>query len=232
VSDAPAAPRTATLAGLATLPFLLLWLFDGFWKAKLVQAAPLAFWAIDLFEWVIVPAASLFFLHRCASISKNDYGLGSGIGSWKAIALFLPCFVTLFIADDWGTLILGRRLFGDAPGAFRMDLALQALGPLADAGVLYLSATAAVGESLFVLGLPWLWLSQGEKVSRGGAFAFALVSALIFALAHWETGLANMTGAFLFQLLAVWWYFRLKTLWPIIASHFLIDLYFFGSKLG
>jgi len=225
VSDAPAALRTPALAGLATLPFVLLWLFDGFWKAALLRASVGAFWAADFCEWVVVPATTLWLLHRRARISPRDYGLGGGTGAAAMLTLLFLCTVTLFFVNAFGTLTLGPILFGDEPSRFKLHDVVSTLGPFARAGALYLSATAGFCESIFLLSLPWLWLSQGQSAPRGGALAFAVASALVFALGHWETGAANATGAFLFQLGAVFWYFRFKTLWPIIGAHFLIDLF-------
>jgi membrane protease YdiL (CAAX protease family) len=75
--------------------------------------------------------------------------------------------------------------------------------------------------------LPWLWYSGGTSGSTTTRGVFAIGSALIFAACHWENGMPNAIGAFFFQLLAFWWYLRLRTLWPVIGAHFLIDVYYF-----
>jgi len=53
------------------------------------------------------------------------------------------------------------------------------------------------------------------------------VSAILFALDHWENGLPAVVGAFCFQFFAFRWYLKLNALWPINGAHFLIDLYYF-----
>jgi hypothetical protein len=228
VTAAFAATRTANLAGLACLPFVVVLLIDGFWKARLARAAPAGFWAADIAEWIVLPALSVWLLHRFARLSPRDYGLAwPGAGRFAA-GLFL-CTLTLFLVNAFGSEILGPFLFGYPSSPFDFS---QVFKPLGVAGTLYLAATASVCESIFELALPWLWFSQEQSVSRGGMAAFAVVASLIFALTHWESGWPTVTGAFLFQLVAVAWYFRLRTLYPIIGAHFLIDLYWFWPKDG
>ena len=221
--------RTANLAGLACLPFVVVWLADGFWKQRLEHVAVPLFWAVDFVEWLVLPAVSLALLHRLAPISRRDYGLAWPGARRFAAELFL-CTVTLFVANFFGGQMLGPMLFGNPRDAFDLARTLASYKPLAIIGTFYLAASAGVCESLFALALPWLWFSQGESVSRGGKAAFALASSFIFALAHWETGWANATGAFAFQLVAVAWYLRFGGLWPIIGAHFLIDLYWFWPQ--
>jgi hypothetical protein len=218
--------RAANFAGLACLPFVIVWLADGFWKAKLSKAAPTAFWIVDIAEWILLPALSLWLLHRRAPISFKDYGLiWPGAGRFVA-ALFL-CTLTLYPITWFGDKIFGPLVLGQSPNAFHYE---SALGALSIAEALYLAATAALCESVFALGLPWLWFSQGEPGSKTSRFAFMLTASFIFGLAHWESGWSTVSGAFLFQLGALAWYFGLRTLWPIIGAHFLIDLYSFWPR--
>jgi hypothetical protein len=224
VTTGLAAVRTPSLAGLLSFPFIALWLLDGFWKPKLFARSVAGFWAVDFAEWVLLPCALLFLLHRLSFISKRDYGLAAPLGARDIAITTLLCFASLFLINALGT-ALGRILFGNAPGAFGYLPALRALGSGWLAGTFYLSATAAVCESIFTLSLPWLALSGGNSLSRARTLACAAGLALLFGLGHWETGWANATGAAMFQLGALWWYLRLKTLWPVIGAHFLIDLY-------
>jgi len=181
---------------------------------------------VDFFEWVVLPALTFLLLRRLGSITLRDCGLAGDLRPHELLAALFLCTLTLFLVNLFGGRILGPILFGYPENPFRMDLALAALGPFSTLGVFYLSATAGVCESLFFLALPWLWFS-GASASRWKGAAFAALSAAVFALGHWETGLASVTGGFLFQLLAVAWYRRLKSLWPIIGAHFLIDLFWF-----
>jgi hypothetical protein len=221
----PAANR----AGLACLPFVIVWLVDGFWKARLSASAPPLFWSVDIAEWILLPAVSLWMLHRFSSINPKDYGLASPRTAPFLAALFL-CTITLFAANWLGNSVLGPLLFGRARDVFDYGKALTGNNAVSLAGAFYLAATAAVCESLFAIGLPWLWFSQGEAVSRRGRLAFMLAASFIFGLAHWESGWPVATGAFLFQLGALAWYFGLRSLWPIMGAHFLIDLYWFWPR--
>ena len=87
-----------------------------------------------------------------------------------------------------------------------------------------MSATAGLWESIFLIGLPWFWFSRGRTVSVLHVRLFALTLAIVFAAGHWENGRVNVAAVFAFQLLAIWWYLKLRTLWPIILAHFMIDV--------
>lgn len=212
------------LAGWVAAPFILLSLVDGIWKIPLSSSGPIInLWIYDLIKWVLVPVALLITLHRLAFVQAREYGLSADLGKRDIIyvlpipliILFLTHFITGGVAD---------HVLGYPRPPFDHSNMLGALGRLWIAGTIYLSATAGLWESVFLIGLPWLWFSRGRTVSARATSAFALVISLIFAAGHLENGMPNAIGAFFFQLVAVYWYLRLGTLWPIIGAHFLIDV--------
>jgi hypothetical protein len=169
-------------------------------------------------------------LHYHTTISPRDYGL-VWPGTVQFVAMLFLAMLTLFVANALGFYLVGPILFGQEHRAFDYFQVFPDSPQLALVAVYYLSATACVCESLFEIALPWLWFSQGESVSRRGKVAFALVCALIFGLTHWESGWHTVAGAFTYQVAAVAWYLAVRTLWPIIGAHFLIDLYWFSLNL-
>jgi CAAX prenyl protease-like protein len=214
------------VAGWVCVPFLLVGLLDGYWKIASLHLPLITFWAYDFAKWVLLPIALLALLHRFAIVMPKDYGLSADLGKrdilgvlpFPLFSLFVVVFFTVTITQNLVQLPLPQ---------FTYSQMLAPLGPLWIVGTLYLSVTAGLWESLFFIGLPWLWFSKGRSVSPIMKCGFAGASAILFAASHWENGFANVIGVFLFQLLAVWWFFRLGTLWPVIGAHFLIDVVFF-----
>jgi hypothetical protein len=214
------------VAGWVCIPFLLVGLFDGYWKIAFVKGPLINFWAYDIAKWLVLPIALLALLHRLAIVMPREYGLSAVLGKRDILyVLPFPLF-SLFIVNFFAVVITHNLVQLPLP-SFTYSQMLAPLGPLWIVGTFYLSATAGLWESIFLIGLPWLWFSKGRSVSPLAKCVFAVTTAILFAASHWENGLANVLGALLFQLLAVWWFFRLGTLWPVIGAHFLIDVVHF-----
>jgi Type II CAAX prenyl endopeptidase Rce1-like len=208
------------------VPFVALGVLDGAWKSALLDGPHLRFWIYDFTKWVLLPIVLMGVLHRFSSISPRDYGLSADLGS-KDLFYVLPLpLASLFFANLLAESIANIAMGWPKP-LFTHHEVLAPLGKLWILGTLYLSTTAAVWESIFLIGLPWFWYGSGTSGSTARRQAFAVGSALVFAACHWENGMPNAIGAFFFQWLAVWWYLRLRTLWPVIGAHFLIDVYYF-----
>lgn len=204
-------------------------MLDGFLKIEMTHGPSINFWVFDISKWVVLPAMLMFVLHRTSTVLPREYGLSADLGirdilGTLPLTLFTLFFVG-FMTEGFGNLILGYP----KPPFSNLET-LSALGRLWIVGTFYFSVSAGFCESIFFIGLPWLWVSQAVRMSLWQTRLFAVASALLFGLAHWENGIPSAMGAFAFQLLAIWWYMRLKTLWPIIASHILIDLYYFWPQ--
>jgi membrane protease YdiL (CAAX protease family) len=218
--------RSYAIAGWVSALFVLIGLFDGFWKTVLLQGPHIGFWIYDLAKWIFLPTLLIAYLHRATNFSARDYGLSADLGLMDILyVVFLP-LLSLFFVDHFAALVMNKVLGWPAP-YFDHRVPLSALGPLWIVGTIYFSVTAGLWESIFLIGLPWLWFSRGIERDVWSQRSFALCSGFLFAAGHWENGLPNVVGVFLFQLLAIWWYFRLRTLWPVIGAHFLIDVYYF-----
>lgn len=215
-----------TTVGWIALPFVLLHAADGFWKSALLRGPHIWFWAYDLTKWFLLPVLLLALLHRITWLRPRDYGLSADLGK-RDIVYVLPLpLLSLFAVNLVATQVSARLLAYPAP-PFTFDSVLASLGSLWIVGTIYLSATAGLWESIFLIGLPLLCVSRGQRISKWQLSIFAVGAALVFALGHWENGWPIVIGAFAFQVLAVWWYVRLKTLWPVIGAHFLMDVYYF-----
>jgi hypothetical protein len=184
------------------------------------------FWAYDFAAWVVLPAFALFVLHKFASTPFQDYGLGAPLG-WKDVVYTIPLpLVACALASFFATSI-GYLLFGRSDPAFSYTSVLQPLGSLWMVGTIYLAVTAGLWESVFYIGVPWLYISRAFGPSAAPRLGFAMLSTLLFAVDHHESGAAHMVGVSAFQLVALYWYLKLGTLWPVIGAHTLVDAYHF-----
>lgn len=215
-----------TLAGWISVPFIVLGLLDGFWKIAFLRGPLIYFWAYDFAKWFLLPVLLLAVLHRLAFVLPRDYGLSADLGK-RDILYVLPLpLITLFVINFFAAMASGILLAPPKP-PLNYSVMLAPLRELWIVGTLYLSATAGLWESIFLIGLPWFWFSRNRVVSARATRAFTFATGILFAAGHWENGVANVMGAFVFQLGAVYWYLRLGTLWPIIGAHFLIDVVYF-----
>jgi membrane protease YdiL (CAAX protease family) len=223
---APLAPSRVLLVFFVCLLCIALNIADGLWKPALLRGPMIYFWAYDFVAWVLLPMVLLAALHSLTSISARDYGLSAALG-WKDIAYVFPLPLFALFAVNIVAYGVAVRVVDYGEVVFSYRAALESLGPLWLLGAFYLAITAGLCESLFYIGLPWFCLGAKLGVSVWATRGFALVSALLFAAAHFESGMPVVVGAFAFQLVALRWYFKLGTLWPIIGAHALIDLYYF-----
>ena len=218
--------REHAAAAWASAIFAVTGLLDGFLKIQLIQGPLIGYWAFDVMKWLVLPALLMFAVHRAARVAPRDYGLAADLGARDILSVMpVPLFILFLVG--WFTGNIANAMLGYPKPPFSNQEMLSVLGPLWIVGTLYFSVTAGFWESIFLIGLPWLWFSQGRRMPAHSIRIFCLVSALIFAAGHWENGLPNVISVFAFQLCAVWWFVRLQTLWPIIGAHTLIDVYYF-----
>lgn len=225
ITPSPAYRDRYAAAGWTCAVFIAVNLFDGWLKIALVHGTLLHYWIFDLVKWLALPALLMVLLHRNPDVRRQDYGL-TDTRVVEVLALLPLVLITLFVAFYLPDAV-SRQLLGGPKPPFSAPDTLAALGRFWIVGSLYFSVTAGLWESIFIIGLPWLWFSRAEPQSLARTTAFVAVLSLLFALGHWENGVPNIIGAFVFEVCAVCWYLRLRTLWPIIVAHALIDLYDF-----
>lgn len=221
-------PRTReqNKALAVTLVFVLISLSDGFLKIQLMREPIAYFWMFELCKWLLLPMALMWFLHRGSMLTPRDYGMALDEDLKHVLKLSPLPLLTLFPLDLVSSWMAAAALGFPQPPFSYIDT-LEPLGPLWIFGALYMSVTAGLWESLFFLNLPWYWLSRGKSVDGRIMVLFINVSAAAFAFCHWENGSPEIIAAFAFGIGAAWWYLVLRTIWPVVIAHCLIDLYVF-----
>src|SRR2546430_181913 len=89
----------------------------------------------------------------------------------------------------------------------------------------YLSLTSALVEEIMHKGV-WREILASYFKDRNFAMVYAVSSSTLLALGHWGS-VAEVITIFLEGLVLAMIYIRLRTLWPLIVSHFLIDVVVF-----
>ena len=222
----PERPARGTLAlGAALLPFLLLSLGDGWYKARLHAHSPLAFWLADAGKFVVVPALSLWLLARLAGIGPAAYGMGWPRGAARAAlgAQALLATALLWAGYSLAGALAGRLLPGAPADAFGYEATLPDGGLARAAGAFYFAATAALAEEIMLRGVLRACLER-LVAPAAAAVAFVAASTALFALVHWENGAAEIAATGAYGLLAALLYLHMGSLWPLVTAHFLIDL--------
>jgi len=61
----------------------------------------------------------------------------------------------------------------------------------------------------------------------GNETAIVAISAVLFGLHHWWTGIPNILGNLVFGILAMVFYRRSGAIWPLMVIHYLDDFVWF-----
>lgn len=220
---APAGARRPWTLLAAAAPTVLLGLFNGFYTAALHAYSAYAYWLVDACQWLAVPLLSLFWLSRHGGYRPREYGLRAPAAGriLRTEAATAWCALLLGVVYFLGKQLVARYTGADNPSFTYSATVLPHAWHLPM--VLYLALTAGFVEEIVYRALPWLFLQAiGWRPARN--LVYVLASSAAFAAIHWENGAAEVAAAFAYGLCASLLYLRLRTLWPLIGAHVLIDI--------
>jgi membrane protease YdiL (CAAX protease family) len=214
----------AQVAAWAALPTAALLTLNGFYLGDAYRASPRLFWLLDVLQFVLVPAASVWALARFAGVAPRDYGLGALTGGQRpAAALAIYALVVFAYVFGYGVARLLAFFVGWEWHASGFDYSQaaprNALGALLV--LLYLSLSAGVVEEIVFRGLPALFLPPR---------LYPLLSAAAFGLIHWESGGRVVIATFLVGVVLAALYLRVRNLWPFVAGHAITDMLAFTGN--
>lgn len=207
--------------GWALIPVCVVWQLNGLYLPTMGREDVLLFWAVDGVQWIALPAILLGLLAHKAAVRPQQYGLVTPEKNlWPLAGQSLMVFVTaglvFLVARN-----LSWRVLGPSPGSVHWTQFLPQ--GLAGAAVqIYAAVSAGLVESVFFIGLPWLWYRSARQQPSELHFTFSV--SVIFALAHWEHGRHIMIAAFFSHFVMCRWFLFWRTLWPVVLGHTMIDL--------
>jgi membrane protease YdiL (CAAX protease family) len=217
----------AILLGCGSVAFLQI--VDGFFKGPLYAFSPMAFWAFDIFKFVLAPAAVLIWLAHAFSITPVSYGLRRGNAEDWFNIIVLAIFLTLVLNLLYtivGQIVL--QITGPAPEG---NLGYRSVIPkdfLRFPVLVYFGLSAGFAEEIFFRALPLLYIRERFGKRKLHWWAYVVVTSLLFAAAHWENGVHEVAATFVFGVATSLLYLKLRDLWPLVGAHALIDIWNFS----
>jgi len=215
--------RTRLVIAAAAVPIVAVGLLNALYLGRLAHM-PLAYWAADIAQWVILPAICLCALARFGAVAPAAYGLRGPSQDFPATHLVGAAVLAtiLFAAVYFGAQALAGRWLPATPAAFSYD-ALVPSGAMRVPVVVYFAASAGFVEEVVYRGLPLAVMGEAAR-TRAGACAYVAGTALLFASIHWEGWLAALIPAFAVGVLAAVLYLRIGNLWPLVVAHTAVNL--------
>lgn len=211
---------------VALIIYILLAASKRFWLGNLGE---INFWFADIFCFVIVPAALVFWICQAEVpfkefqfSNKNFLKQGYGLLVFQTFI----CALGLLIAYAIG-LMLGNKIHSTYPNAlnqtFNYSSRISAVGVYRFLAALYFALTAGLVEEYFFRGLTKKIVSKYTKSNT----VFVIVSSLLFGWVHWSAGLNAVVGTTVVGIFLASFYLWTKDLRPIMLSHFLFDFFYF-----
>jgi membrane protease YdiL (CAAX protease family) len=195
---------------------------NGLYNPPLYRASPSLFWAVDFASFIFVPILIALWLTKFSGIHPKQYGLqfppalrGELLFSsvFFGAVLFILYFIPQRIIWAYSGYPIAEFSYGTAIPSGLLHFPV----------VVYLSISAGLMESVFMLSLPWFFWRQNPSLApRPTLFAWA--SSIVFASVHWEQGLHGVVAAFVFGYSACLLYWKLNDLWPIVGAHTFVDI--------
>lgn len=221
------AAREALL--LAMFPFIAISLLNHFSIRYLLTVHPAWFWALDLIQFVLAPLIAWQFALRPLKLGQQDYGLVMPGNKYlpKESAGEMLFAALLMVAAFWPIHVILEGMLWRFGSEIAVRRAMPTALPWSLLVPIYMSVSAALVEEMAYRSLPWLYCSLALP-ERWRNLVYVAATSLVFAFAHSEQGPAGIFSALWFGLIAATMYLKLRSLWPLVLGHFLIDMIVFG----
>jgi membrane protease YdiL (CAAX protease family) len=196
------------------------YLVNGYVNSK-IAAWPALYWSFEVVCWIVIPAAVFAFLAR-RGLRAADLGLHTRIFGRDSVGLVVLACLVLCPIDAVGyAKVYGyfRTILPDE-GMFKYQSVMPEDGAARALAALYFALSAGIVEELYFRGLLFKALASTPL--------YLVLSPLLFAAIHWESGPANAAGAYVFGLFSAAVFVAIRNLWPLIAGHIFTDYIWFG----
>ena len=221
MTDSAFNPRLLLLALVGIAPFMVNGLVNS-WIAH----NPVLYWAFEMLTWVFIPGVVLWEVSRTPSFRFAWLGYHTELRGQRRIGLLLLACVLfsplVYAVYDYCYAYFSELIPGE--GFFSYDSIIPESGVLYVLVVVYFALSAGLVEEFLYRGLLFRALNGLRHVN----LLFLLVSPLLFSLAHWEDGAANLVATYVVGLFMAVAYLGFRNLWPLVAGHVFTDLAWFG----
>ncbi|MEX2217017.1 MAG: CPBP family intramembrane glutamic endopeptidase [Phycisphaeraceae bacterium] len=220
----------AALLAIGITPFYL----NGLYNETLAKEHRAWFWVVEVFTWIVMPAMLLIVGRLRGLFTFTELGLSRKVCRRDLPWAFLALLVIIPFLAIRLDMVVYQWAHSSLPSGwphptFHYSDVVPLPGP--DTGLwrllvlLHLCMTAGVVEEI-------LYRAMFDRLfPRGwaGGIAFVIISTLVFAGAHWEGGLPNVTEAAILGVFYATIYRLTGNLWPLMLGHTIIDWYWFSS---
>lgn len=217
------------LACILFFPFFIFQVINGLFMGEALEISLWCYLIIDLFGFVVIPGLCLLWCFFNYDLHASALGLSFTVKGEKAdyilsciSAVIILFFLYYFIGGALDPYFVDHDIIPANEGF------IQKVGQewrwLA---IFYLSLTAAFSETLVYVAVPYyLLIREGSPVTF--SWAYSIIPSLLFGFVHWENGVpavisASISGYFLLLIALM-----LRSAWPAVIAHFLLDVYYFG----
>jgi membrane protease YdiL (CAAX protease family) len=209
------------LLSIGIFPFFI----NGYVNASIAKW-PVAYWTFELLYWIVIPATVLACLIRFGRLQLSEIGLSSTILGRRSIGLvILICIV--FCAIDFLVYYHAIRYLHTVlpnEGIFQYKSVIPEGGIRRMLVVIYLALSAGFVEEIYFRGL----LFKACSFVPSATLKYFVLSPLLFALAHWESGPANTAAAYVVGVVTAGAFLAMRNLWPLIAGHIYTDYFWYA----
>lgn len=206
---------------LAIVPF-----FVNGWINALIAGEAWLYWGFEILCWLVIPLAAWHWARRHGGPDWVALGYRWTVAG-RTDRRYLAVYLLLAAAFGPALYGLAETLTTAAFGTrtvFSYASVIPAHGWPRVAVVLWFGLSAGfVEETLY---RAWAWHLLARKPHATSIYL--LVMPLVFALVHWEGGVANVAAAWLYGVVAAAAYLRLRNLWPLIVAHCAADFVAFA----
>ena len=202
-------------------------LTNGWYNAPLYEASKAGYWFLNAFMFLVVPTAALAALKRSTTGFRDfSIDLPRQPVDWFDI-LVLSAFLTvlLWLTYRTATVLAYAALQSPRP-TFYFAMTIPNAPILRPLVASYSALTTGWVEEWTYKGALYYLSTRYLPVSSRNA-AFVMVSAVLFAVIHWENGIAEVTGAFFLALLGALLFLKIRNVLPFAIAHAGIDLWHF-----
>ena len=203
-------------------------LLNGFYN-QLIIDSPITYWTVEIITWVCLPLSLYFIGIKKGIFTNQDIGFHSNIRGARSHAqlIWLSLFVPLLLlVADKILHAIARYIFPINYGYinFQYGNLVPDSGPLRWIILLYFMLTASFIEGVYFRGL-MKRLFQNPNLK---SLNYVLISSLLFSALHWENGIQNIFVTLGLGMLFSGMYLAIDNLWPLVASHALLDYVWFS----
>lgn len=203
-------------ASIVIVPLLI----NGFYN-PLIARIPLLYWTVEAITWIVLPLIALIFALR----STDFVALGlhvrvcnrGGFHFGFALLVLPPlCYAAFQLISGFSQWVFPAK---HLPIFFSYRALIPSAGFGRVAVALYFGITAGIVEELYFRAIPFV-IAERSGISKT---MYAFGTSILFAAAHWEQDFSGIFNAFLGGLLLAGIYVFIRSLWPLIVAHCIVD---------